>query len=77
MEDGHAGDVSCTAVAHLVASTRPEYYFTASDMNSYQKLRIAPDAPYRKNGRMPVPTKPGLGLTVDESVLGKAVAVIE
>lgn len=77
MEDGHAGDVSCTAVSHLVGSTRPEYYFTSSDMNSYQELRIAPDAPFRKDGRFPVSTKPGLGLTVDESVLGDAVAVIE
>lgn len=76
MEDGHAGDVSTTAVCHLVASTDPRYYFTASDMNSYNDVRIAPDAPFRRDGRFPVPTRPGLGLTVDETVLGNAVLTI-
>lgn len=77
MEDGHGGDVTTTAVCHLVASTKPQAYFTSSDQNSYNKLRIAPDAPFRDNGRLTVPDKPGLGITVDESVLGKPVVTVK
>ena len=77
MEDGHAGDVSTTAVSHLVGSTQPQFYFTSSDQNCHNKLRISPDAPRREDGRLSVPTGPGLGITVDEAALGEPVLTLE
>jgi L-alanine-DL-glutamate epimerase-like enolase superfamily enzyme len=71
IEDSWGGDVTTAAIAHLAGSTRPEFLFTSTDFNSYIDLRIAPDAPVRKDGRLVVPLKPGLGITVDEKTLGK------
>jgi L-alanine-DL-glutamate epimerase-like enolase superfamily enzyme len=71
IEDSWGGDVTTATIAHLAGSTRPEYLFTSTDFNSYINLRVAPDAPYRKEGMLAVPSAPGLGVTVDEKVLGE------
>lgn len=73
IEDSWGGDIATTTIAHLAGSTRPEFLFTSTDFNSYIDLRIAPDAPMRKEGRLSVPSGPGLGITVDEKKLGKPV----
>jgi L-alanine-DL-glutamate epimerase-like enolase superfamily enzyme len=76
IEDSWGGDIATTAIAHLVGSTRPEFLFTSTDFNSYIDLSVAPDAPRRVNGRLSVPNRPGLGITVDEAVLGTPVVTV-
>jgi L-alanine-DL-glutamate epimerase-like enolase superfamily enzyme len=73
IEDSWGGDIATAAIAHLAASTRPDFLFTSTDFNSYVDVRLAEDAPFRKNGRLAVPTAPGLGIHVDESRLGRPV----
>lgn len=77
LEDSWGGDISTAAISHLVGSTQPEFYFTSTDFNSYNDLRIAEDAPFRKAGRLSVPTAPGLGISVNESALGQPVVSVK
>jgi len=71
IEDSWGGDITTATIAHLVASTRPEFYFTSTDFNSYIDIKIAEDAPTRKDGRLFVPMDPGLGIHVDDKRLGE------
>ena len=71
IEDSWGGDIATTTIAHLAGSTRPEFLFTSTDFNSYIDLHVAPDAPVRKEGRLAVPSGPGLGVTIDVKSLGK------
>jgi cis-L-3-hydroxyproline dehydratase len=77
IEDCWGGDITTATVAHLAGSTMSEYLFTSTDFNSYVDIHVAPDTPNRQEGRLAVPTGAGLGITVDESVLGKAVLSIK
>ena len=70
-EDAASGDIMTTAIAHLAASTRPEFFFIASTANYRYHESVSPDAPRPNNGRVPVPKGPGLGITVDEKALGQ------
>ncbi|MCH9035709.1 MAG: mandelate racemase/muconate lactonizing enzyme family protein [Chloroflexi bacterium] len=70
LEDAASSDIMAAALAHLVASTRPEAFFTASIWNYRLRESISPDAPRPENGRVPVPKGPGLGITIDEEALG-------
>ncbi len=76
IEDSWGGDIATATIAHLAGSTRPEFLFTSTDFNSYIDVRIAEDAPVRKQGRLAVPTAPGLGIHVDEKKLGAPVVTI-
>ena len=77
LEDSWGGDITTAAIAHLVGSTRSEYYFTTTDFNSYNDVHLAEDAPRRKNGQLEVPSAPGLGIHVDEKLLGKPVLTLK
>lgn len=77
LEDSWGGDITTAAIAHLVGSTRREFYFTSTDFNSYNDLRLAEDAPRRENGRLAVPSGAGLGIHVDEKALGKPVLTVK
>lgn len=77
LEDSWGGDITTAAIAHLVGSTRSEYYFTSTDFNSYNDVHLAEDAPRRKNGQLEVPADPGLGIHVDEKLLGKPVLTLK
>jgi len=77
IEDSWGGDLATTAIAHLVGSTRPEFYFTSTDFTSYVNVRIAEDVPTRKEGRLAVPSGAGLGIHVDEKRLGEPVLTIK
>jgi len=77
LEDSWGGDIATAAIAHLVGSTRTEFYFTSTDFNSYNDVHLAKDALIRKKGRLEVPSKPGLGIHVDEKLLGKPVLTIK
>jgi L-alanine-DL-glutamate epimerase-like enolase superfamily enzyme len=76
IEDSWGGDITTATIAHLAGSTRPEFLFTSTDFNSYVDLSVSPDAPRRSNGRLAVPSGPGLGLSVNEGTLGKPVVSI-
>lgn len=76
LEDSWGGDLTTAAITHFAGSTRAEHYFTSTDFNSYVDVEIAPDAPRMKDGLLPIPTGPGLGVTVDESVLGEALVSV-
>jgi len=76
LEDSWGGDVTTAAIAHFAGSTRAEHYFTATDFNSYVDIEVAPDAPRMVDGLLPVPSGPGLGITVDESTLGAAIVSV-
>lgn len=75
-EDAASGDVMAAALAQLVASTRPQTFFTASIWNPRFKESVSPDAPWPVNGRVKVPQGPGLGITVDEEALGEPIFTI-
>ena len=76
LEDSWGGDLATTAIAHLVGSTRPEFLFTSTDFNSYVDVSLADDAPRRKDGRLAVPSGPGLGIHIDEGRLGEPVITV-
>jgi L-alanine-DL-glutamate epimerase-like enolase superfamily enzyme len=77
IEDGWGGDLTTAAISQLSGSTKPDLLFSATDFNSYVDLRLAPDAPMKKNGKMAVPAGPGLGIEIDESLLGKPILTIK
>ena len=77
IEDCWGGDITTAAIAHLAGSTRPEYLFTSTDFNSYVDIHVAPDTPKRSEGRLGVPSGPGLGITVDQKLLGEPVLSIK
>jgi L-alanine-DL-glutamate epimerase-like enolase superfamily enzyme len=77
LEDSWGGDITTATMAHLVGSTRPDFYFTSTDFNSYNDVRLAKDAPSRVNGMLKVPAGPGLGIQVDETILGKPVLSVK
>lgn len=77
IEDSWGGDITTTAISHLVGSTLPEFYFTSTDFNSYNDVHLAEDAPRRKEGRLEVPKGPGLGIHVNEKMLGKPLLTIK
>jgi L-alanine-DL-glutamate epimerase-like enolase superfamily enzyme len=77
IEDSWGGDITTATIAQLVGSTGPGYYFTSTDFNSYNDMHIAEDAPTRKKGWLNVPSGTGLGITVNENLLGKPVLTIK
>lgn len=76
IEDSWGGDITTATIAHLAGSTRPEYLFTSTDFNSYIDVRLAPDAPRRREGRLTVPSGSGLGISVDEKALGGPILTV-
>lgn len=76
LEDSWGGDITTATIAHLVSSTRPENLFTSTDFNSYIDRSVAEDPPRRENGRLRVPSGPGLGISVDDRALGVPVLTI-
>jgi L-alanine-DL-glutamate epimerase-like enolase superfamily enzyme len=77
IEDSWGGDISTAAIAHLAASTKPEFYFTSTDFNSYNDVHLAEDAPRREEGWLKAPEGAGLGIHVDEELLGSPVVTVE
>jgi len=70
LEDSWGGDIVTAAIAHLAASTPPEFQFSSTDFNIYVTRTIADGAPQRVNGRMSASTEPGLGITPRVSEFG-------
>jgi len=68
IEDTWGGDVAAAAIAHLAASTPPASLFSVSLVNAAVAEHVAGGEPVDR-----APDGPGLGLRVDESLLGDPV----
>ena len=77
VEDSWGGDVVTAAIAHLAQGVPPELLFSSTDFNSYVTVDFAEGAPKRVNGRLAASTKPGLGVTLDEEVVGSPLFVVK
>ena len=74
IEDVWGGDVTAAAVSHVAASAYPENLMHTSFFNDWTNEHVAGYQPRSRNGRGAAPTGPGLGITVDRSLLGAPVA---
>ena len=70
IEDTWGSDITTAACLHLAASTPARGIMNTCDLSHYVGPRLAPDGPTRSNGRIAPPEGTGLGITVDEDVLG-------
>ena len=57
-------------MSHLAAGTPSDALFAVSFMNDWTQEHIAGYLPRSSRGRGPVPSGPGLGIEVDEGMLG-------
>ena len=70
IEDSWGGDLTTAAVAHLAATTPPDALLMASFMNDWTLDHVAGYEPRSRAGRGSAPPGPGLGVQVDEDLLG-------
>jgi L-alanine-DL-glutamate epimerase-like enolase superfamily enzyme len=70
IEDTWGGDLTTAVVSQLAASTAPEAFYAASFMNDWTLEHVAGYEPSSKDGWGRVGTGPGLGVDVDEHMLG-------
>ncbi len=77
IEDTWGSDIATAAAAHLAVATSGEYLLNACDLSGYVSPHLAPDGPRREPGGLNVGDAPGLGITLDEAVLGDPVAVYQ
>ncbi len=74
IEDTWGGDLTTAAVSHLAATTAPEALYAASFMNDWTLEHIAGYRPRSVAGTGRAPVEAGLGVAVDEALLGEPVA---
>jgi L-alanine-DL-glutamate epimerase-like enolase superfamily enzyme len=70
VEDTWGGDLTTAAVSHLAASTGPDGLVMVSFMNDWTREHIAGHRPRSVDGWGAAPDHPGLGVEVDQSLLG-------
>jgi L-alanine-DL-glutamate epimerase-like enolase superfamily enzyme len=70
IEDTWGGDVATAAVSHLAASTPPEALFAVSFLNDAVAEHVAGHVPCAHDGEGDAPNSPGLGIAVDDALLG-------
>ena len=73
IEDTWGGDLTTAAVSHLAASTDPDSLFMVSFMNDWTDGHIGGYQPRSERGFGAAPAAPGLGLDIDEALLGEPV----
>src|SRR5581483_7737362 len=72
IEDSWGGDLVTASIAHLAAATPPDALFAVSFLNDWTVEHIAGYQPRSAGGVGIVPSAPGLGVEVDEAMLGAA-----
>lgn len=77
LEDVWGGDVASAAIAQVAGSARPDSLMHASFFNDWTNEHVCGYAPRSENGRGRVPQGPGLGVEIDESMLGAPVFTVE
>lgn len=70
IEDAWGGDLASAAVSHLAASTAPGTARLVSFTNDWVNEHIAGNEPRSRGGRGAAPLGPGIGVTVDDALLG-------
>ncbi len=74
IEDSWGGDLTTAAVSHLAASTPAETVINVSFMNDWTNEHIAGGQPRSHGGFGAAPQRPGLGIDVDDALLGEPFA---
>jgi L-alanine-DL-glutamate epimerase-like enolase superfamily enzyme len=74
IEDSWGGDLAAAAISHLAASSAPGPARMFTFMNDFTNEHIAGYEPRSRDGLGRAPLAPGLGVTVDESLLGEPFA---
>ena len=76
LEDSWGGEITTATIAHIAGSTPPALLFTSTGFNSYNDIHVSPDAQRRAEGKLPVPSAPGLGISVDDKALGTPLVTV-
>jgi len=72
IEDSWGGDLVTAAIAALAQSTPPHLLLCSTDFNSYGPVKMGRTTCRRsEGGRLSAPLEPGLGVDIDEAVLGR------
>ncbi|MEM7258474.1 MAG: mandelate racemase/muconate lactonizing enzyme family protein [Pseudomonadota bacterium] len=74
-EDTWGGEITTAAVAHLAASTTPQYLYNTTDLHNYNVERTGIAGPPTQDGKLYVSDAPGLGVEADFDALGDPVSV--
>ena len=77
IEDSWGGDIATSAIAHLAHSTPTKFRFSSTDFNSYNSFSYSEGSPQRKDGKMHASNDIGLGVTIDENLIGTPITIIE
>lgn len=77
VEDTWGSDIATAAAVHLGMTVPPKYLLNVCDLSGYVHPHIATDGPLRSDGELTIGDAPGLGITIDEAVLGDPVARYE
>ena len=72
-EDTWGGEITTAAIAHLAASTPPDFMVNTTDLHNYNTERTGHPAPQTKHGKLFASDAPGLGVSPDFDALGEAV----
>ena len=76
IEDSWGGDIATAAISHLAHSTPEKYRFSCTDFNSYNSISYTSGSPQKKNGKMQASNDFGLGVKVNEEILGEPIIEI-
>ena len=77
IEDTWGGSITTAAVLHLAAATPARAILNTCDLADYVGPNLAHDLPKRENGRISPPEGIGLGITVNEDVLGTPQLILD
>ena len=77
IEDSWGGDIATSAIAHLAHSTPIKYRFSSTDFNSYNSITYTKGSPQRVNGKMQASDSNGLGVKINENLIGDPLITIE
>ena len=77
IEDSWGGDIATAAIAHLAHSTPEKFRFSSTDFNSYNTISYAEGSPKRKKGTFEASDNYGLGLNINDKIIGKPLFVIK
>ena len=76
IEDTWGGDVATAAASHVAASTKPGALLTTSFFNDWTDGHVAGYNPRSVDGHGSAPVGPGLGISVNEGVIGDPVFTV-
>ena len=78
VEDTWGGDINTAAILHLAHTVPAKLLLTVTDFNSYNTRHTGTIAgAVKSEGRMRLPSGPGLGVTPNYEVLGRPLFVIQ